>query len=109
MPLEKVAGTQVSLFVANADNQLVAYVNGIEVYNKTTVGDAPVNELRELTNLLRPGLNTLLLVGIDWGVSYHFAGYVQIDTIKRDFSVKAPGGMGKVWDLAIEIDYKKKP
>lgn len=106
MPIEKLKGSKCSLVVTNADNQLVAYVNGIEIYNRTTDGDPTLNDPpTDFSNLLQPGLNTLLLIGIDWGAAYHFAGHIQIDNTKRNFSAQAPSTKGgKIWNFAMHIN-----
>ena len=106
MPIEKLKGSKCSLVVTHADNQLVAYVNGTEIYNRTTDGDPTLNDPpTNFSNLLQPGLNTLLLIGIGWGAAYHFAGHVQIDNIKRKFSRQTPSTKrGKTWHFAMQIE-----
>ena len=106
MPIEKLKGSKCSLVVTNADNQLVAYVNGIEIYNRTTKGDPTLNEPPTgFSNLLQPGLNTLLLIGIGGGADHHFAGHIQIDNTKRKFSKQGSSTKGgKIWDFAIHIE-----
>lgn len=92
-----------NVLIGNADNQIVVFLNGSKVYEKSTEGDPSLNEDVNLTGRLKSGRNLLALVGANWSGPWHFKGKVLLkgqDIAEFD---QRGGGNGIVWDTTIEI------
>jgi hypothetical protein len=92
------------LTVNNADNQVVAYLNGQEVYNKSTESNPTFADTVDLTNKLIPGKNILLLVGINWGGPAIFKGSLSVNdqvTNWESYLESTPNGL--VWSKTFEL------
>ncbi|ALJ37290.1 hypothetical protein D9623_14350 [Azospirillum brasilense] len=77
--------TTAILTVNYTDNQLVAYLNGAQVYNRIGGGEA-INEQVVLTGNLQAGVNQLLLVCVNFGGPAHAQGSVNINGRSQDFN-----------------------
>ncbi|CAO3427594.1 hypothetical protein [Azospirillum argentinense] len=77
--------TTAVLTVNYTDNQLVAYLNGAQVYNRIGGGES-INEQVVLTGNLQAGVNQLLLIGVNFNGPAHFQGSVNIDGRSQDFN-----------------------
>lgn len=77
--------TTAVLTVNCTDNQLVAYLNGAQVYNRIGGGES-INEQVVLTGNLQAGVNQLLLVGVNFNGPGHFQGSVNIDGRTQEFN-----------------------
>ena len=93
------------LTVNKADNQVVAYLNGQEVYNKKTENNPTFADTVDLTSKLTEGKNILLIVGINWGGWAVFKGSLSVNGQVTDwagsFDQSAPSGL--VWSKTFEI------
>ena len=92
------------LTVTRADNEVAAYVNGVQVYDKKTENNPAFNDVIELDAYLAAGLNALVLVGVNWGGPCTFSGTVQIGKVVQPFSYTAnstPNGI--VWTQTFAI------
>lgn len=77
------------LTVTHADNEIAAYLNGIQVYDKKTEGNPTFKDVVELDAYLAAGVNTLVLVGVNWGGPYSFSGSVTVGAVTQNFSQSA--------------------
>jgi hypothetical protein len=98
--------SQVLLNVYNADNELAAYVNGLKVYSRKTEMDPDLDDRVDLIPFLKPGSNTLTLVGINWGgpAAFDCALTVGGQTVRHAESHPNPGN-GIVWERTIVFPY----
>ena len=71
----------VTLTVTHADNEVSAFLNGLPVYDHKTEGDPTLNDVVALDAYLAKGLNTLVLVGVNWGGPANFKGSVKIGEV----------------------------
>jgi hypothetical protein len=98
--------SQVLLNVYNADNELTAYVNGRRVYDRKTEGDPKLNDHINLVPFLKPGSNTLTLVGINWSGPSAFNCALTIGSQMALHGESHPDpGNGIVWERTIIIRY----
>lgn len=79
-----------TLKITNADNEVFATINGLVVYDKKTEGNPPLSDQVDLTPFLAEGVNTLMVVGINWGGPATFKGSVVVGNIETPFSYTAP-------------------
>ena len=94
----------VKLTVTRADNQIAAYLNGSRVYFKSTDNDPYLNDVTDLTDKLNPNLNTLLIVGVNWGGPYNFTGNLNAyGTITNWSASKNTSPNGIVWSQSFNI------
>ena len=70
---------QASLTISDADNQIVVFLNGEEIYNKSTIGEKPINEVTDLSSMLAEGDNSLVILGINWGGPSTFKGCLTVN------------------------------
>ncbi len=99
MPQDKV-----TLNITRADKQIVAYLNGYEIYKKSTDSE-PVNDSIDITDQLGPNVNNLLLVGVNWGDSFSFAGNLDAYGKILDWSISEKTSLnGIVWYKRFEIN-----
>lgn len=86
-----------TLTISDADNQVVVFLNGEEVYNKSTIGEKPLNDVTDLTNKLAEGENSLLILGINWGGPSTFKGCLSVNgavsPFNKMFEASAPRGL----------------
>ena len=79
----------VTLTVTHADNEVAAFVNGLAVYDRKTEGDPALNDVVALDAYLASGLNTLVLVGINWGGPANFQGSLTIGSYVQKIAFQA--------------------
>lgn len=92
------------LTINNADNQVVAYLNGQQVYNRSTENDPTFSDTVPLTSNMIPGPNSLLIVGVNWGGPAHFAGNLSIDGVVTQWSYQVPSSAnGLIWNQVFAI------
>ena len=75
----------VVLSVTRADNEVSAFLNGLQVYDKKTEGNPVLADKVELDPYLAKGLNTLVLVGVNWGGPATYEGSLTIGGITQKF------------------------
>jgi hypothetical protein len=96
-----------TLTVTNADNELAAFLNCVNVYDKKTEGNPTFKDVVDLTPYLKSGCccNCLVLIGINWGGPATFKGSLQIGTAPpQSFSVTFPSTPnGIVWQEVFVI------
>ncbi len=96
----------VTLNITHADKQIVAYLNGYEIYKKST-DDLSINDSIDITGQLNPNMNNLLLVGVNWGESFSFAGNLDAYGKISDWSISEKTSLnGIVWYKSFEINAK---
>lgn len=78
-----------TLHVTRADNEVSAFLNGIQVYDKKTEGNPALNESVDLTEYLVPGINVIVVVGINWGGPATFSGSVTVGKASTKFHFQA--------------------
>jgi hypothetical protein len=79
----------VTLTVTHADNEVSAFLNGLQVYDHKTEGDPVLNDVVALDAYLAKGLNTLVLVGVNWGGPANFQGTLTIGAITQKIAFQA--------------------
>jgi hypothetical protein len=67
------------LVINNADNEVIAFVNADEVYDRKTEGDPTFTDTVDLSSKLRSGHNSIVILGINWGGPAHFIGNLSLD------------------------------
>ena len=95
-------GTQIRLTFTHVDDDLVVFWNGDKVYEKTDVSHGPKLS-EDISIVILPGRNVLVMVGGNDGGPAHFAGRIEIqgkDALPFD---ARPGGMGIVWSTSFVI------
>jgi hypothetical protein len=73
------AGAKLLLVVHNADNEVIAFVNTDQVYDRKTEGDPTFTDSVDLSSKLRIGHNSVVILGINWGGPAHFIGNLSLD------------------------------
>jgi|SRR5581483_11059110 len=93
--------TTATLTVNKADNELIAVLNCITVYDRKTENNPTLKDVVELTPFLKDGCccNCLVLYGINWGGPSTFEGSVKIGpTVTIPFSATFPSSPnGMIW------------
>jgi hypothetical protein len=92
------------LTINNANNQVVAYLNNQQVYNKSTENNPPLKDTVDLSNKLIFGSNSLLIVGVNWDGSAIFKGNLSINGIVTPWEYQdssSPNGL--VWNQVFAI------
>ncbi|WDE03798.1 hypothetical protein SG34_020805 [Thalassomonas viridans] len=88
---------QASLTISDADSQIVVFLNGEEIYNKSTIGEKPLSDVTDLSSKLVEGDNTLLILGINWGGPSTFKGSLTVNGAVSHFhkmyDASAPRGL----------------
>lgn len=110
MSAVKVARTDnIKLICKGADSAVHGYLNGEEVYQKQAVGQTNFTDERRITEILRDGHNSLVVLGVRWGNGYFYDVVVELNgniiasRVERDPPpVNNPFGI--VWDFAVELD-----
>jgi hypothetical protein len=97
--------TRTTLTVNYIDNQVVAFLNGKEVYNKTDqVSQQQFPDTVELTDKLKLGSNALLIVGINWGGPARFEGSLTIGDARTDWAEQIDiEKLGLIWSKLFDI------
>jgi hypothetical protein len=72
-------GSKLGLVINNADNELIAYLNTEQVYDRKTEGDPTFNDSVDLTGRLKHGHNSFVILGINWGGAAHYVGQLTLD------------------------------
>ncbi len=78
-----------TLTITHADNEILATVNGVIVYDKKTENNPTLNDQIDLGPYLASGINTLVVIGVNWGGPAAFAGLVSIGSVVTPFSFGA--------------------
>lgn len=95
---------QLVLTVTHADNEVVAVLNGDIVYNKKTEGDPELSDSVDLKPLLDPGVNHLVIIGVNWGGPANYKGTLQIDGSIIDWGqFQSSPGNGMTWNRSFRI------
>lgn len=93
-----------TLKITHADNEILATVNGLIVYDRKTENNPTLNDQVVLDPYLAAGINTLVVIGINWGGPAAFAGSVTVGSIDTPFSYGAaatPNGVAFTQSFAI--------
>lgn len=78
-----------TLNVTHADNEVIAFLNGLQVYDRKTEGDPTLTDTLDLTPYLAAGINLLVLAGVNWGGPANFSGSVVIGKVTQPFAFTA--------------------
>lgn len=99
--------TVATLNVTHADNEVIAFLNGLKIYDHKTEKDPTLKDSVDLTPYLTSGVNLLVLAGINWGGGANFSGSVVIGDITQPFTFKADSTEnGVVWHQTFIIPAK---
>jgi hypothetical protein len=98
---------QVNLRVSKANDQVVAYVNGQEVYNRAAPGGETLNDQLVVSELFRDGFNVVLILGARWGGGHEY----DVEVLKNDAVIARKAwpanasnqDVGVVWDINLEF------
>ena len=100
----------VKLTVTRADNQIAAYLNGNRVYFKSTNNNPYLNDVTDLTDKLTSNMNTLLIVGVNWGGPYNFTGNLNAFGRVTNWSASENTSQnGIVWSQSFDIAAMSDP
>lgn len=104
------AGDALILTVQNADNEVAVLLNDFLLWSKKTEHDPTFNARIELGEFLRPGLNYLNVIGIDWSAVWHFRFSLDVNgnsvpSFSRNDSGSPGGtkGIQRHYGLSIEV------
>ena len=95
-----------TLTVTRADNELIAVLNCVTVYDRKTENNPVLNDNVDLTPLLKTGgcCNCLILYGINWGGPATFQGQLTISGLVIPFSASFPSSPnGMIWQQAFPL------
>lgn len=103
-------GDSVVLRINNADNEVAVMLNDLLLYDRKTEHDPTFNNQVELGEILKPGLNYLNVIGIDWSAVFHFKFSLDVNgnnvsSFSRD-DKGSPGGTKGIqrhYGLSIEV------
>ncbi|NJO04041.1 MAG: hypothetical protein HC880_22325 [Bacteroidia bacterium] len=98
-----------NLTVTHADNQVVAFLNGSIIYNRSTEGNPTLNDVTPIpVGTLPIGNNLLTLVGVNWGGPYNFQGSIGNATESTPFvSQEGQSANGLIWTQSYIINVVK--
>src|ERR1700688_141484 len=72
-------GSKLGLVINNADNELIAYLNTEQVYDRKTEGDPAFNDSVDLSSRLKQGHNSFVIIGVNWGGPGHYGIQLTLD------------------------------
>lgn len=107
----------IKLTIREADNQIIAYLNGNQIYSKIGVNAGPLNDTIDLDASLRQGYNVLVVQGLRWGnsgpafkVNVSRNGDIISEYDSHPDGQDAPKdlSMGLIFDFSTEIFLKEK-
>jgi hypothetical protein len=104
----------VQLVVKEADNQVVAYLNGNQIYEKIGVNAGSFEDRIDLDAQLKAGYNVFTLVGIRSGTSgpAFKVAVTRNDSVIANYdshpvpSAPGNGATGLVFDMSLEFNRK---
>jgi hypothetical protein len=100
-------GSKLGLVINNADNELIAYLNAEQVYNRKTEGDPIFNDSVDLTGKLKHGHNSFVILGVNWGGPAHYVGQLTLDgkvLLSMTFGLPStPNGVVASWVAEITV------
>jgi hypothetical protein len=100
-------GSKSGLVINNADNELIAYLNTEQVYNRKTDGDPTFNDSVDLSGRLKHGHNSLVILGVNWGGPAHYVGQLTMDgkvLLSMAFGLPStPNGVVASWVAEITV------
>ncbi len=112
MIAERVSATarpssKLGLVVNNADNELIAYLNTEQVYDRKTEGDPTSNDSIDLSGKLKHGHNSFVILGVNWGGPAHYVGQLTLDgkvLLSMTFGLPStPNGVMASWVAEITV------
>ncbi len=100
-------GSKLGLVINNADNELIAYLNTDQVYDRKTEGDPTFNDTVDLSSGLKHGHNSFVILGINWGGPAHYVGRLTLDgkvLLSMTFGLPStPNGVVASWVAEITV------
>lgn len=91
-------GDTLTLNFFRADNQITTFLNGSQIYSRTTEGDPQLNEQISISQEdLKTNNNVLTIIGINWGASSHYKGDIQKEGRIISSWDNSGGGNGITW------------
>jgi hypothetical protein len=100
-------GSKLGLVINNADNELIAYLNAEQVYNRKTEGGPIFNDSIDLTGKLKHGHNSFVILGVNWGGPAHYVGQLTLDgkvLLSMTFGLPSmPNGVVASWVAEITV------
>jgi hypothetical protein len=101
-------GAKLILSVTHADNEVIAYLNTDQIYDRKTENDPPLNDTVDLSNKLVKGHNSVVILGINWGGPAHFDGNLTLDgkvIVNLTYALPStPNGVAAAWSADIVVD-----
>jgi hypothetical protein len=95
---------EATLTVNYVDNQVVAFLNGEEVYNRTDQEGVQFPDSVELTGKLKAGANALLIVGVNWGGPARFEGSLTVGDERTDWGGQFDTEkLGLIWSKMLNV------
>jgi hypothetical protein len=100
-------GSKLGLVINNADNELIAYLNTEQVYDRKTEGDPTFDDSIDLSGKLKHGHNSFVILGVNWGGSAHYIGQRTLDgkvLLSKTFGLPStPNGVLASWVAEITV------
>ncbi len=110
-PIRITPEDSVDLVIRHADNQMRVYVNGRQIYAKTTENDPVLNDrisLQVERGTMRPGYNVVHLFGGNWSKDGHFAAELIVNNVAVAHWDQRLAGLGIIWDAAVDFELAKQ-
>jgi hypothetical protein len=100
-------GSKLGLVINNADNELIAYLNTEQVYDRKTEGDPTFSDSVDLSSRLKHGHNSLVILGVNWGGPAYYVGQLTLDgkvLLSMTFGLPStPNGVVASWVAEITV------
>src|ERR1700730_10951300 len=72
-------GSKLDLVINNAANELIAYLNTEQGYDRKIDVEPTFNESVDLSSRLKHGHNSFVILGVNWGGPAHYVGQLTLD------------------------------
>ena len=100
-------GSKLGLLINNADNELIAYLNTEQVYDRKTEGDPTFNDSVDLSGKLKHGHNSFVILEVNGGGPAHYVGQLTLDgkaLLSMTFGLPStPNGAVASWVAEITV------
>jgi len=101
-------GAKLILSLTHADNEVIAYLNTDQIYDRKTEYDPTFNDTVDLSSKLVKGHNSVVILGINWGGPAHFDGNLTLDgnvIVNLTYALPStPNGVVAGWSADILVD-----
>lgn len=92
--MQLIEARKLLVLIKRADNEMRVLLNGQQVHYVRTDGDPDLNVRVDFD--VPYGLNSLVIIGVNWGGPSHFAYRLLADGVDRDEADERPGNSAGV-------------